>query len=128
MRPQVEKRLLVPSRVRQIPDNFSWIDRRFVRDGLIERLSRDEVLLYFFLVAVADKQGLSFYGDETVARLLKLAPTDLSVARRGLVGADLVAFERPLYQVLSLAPRHSGGLQTIGEVLRDLTRERGNRS
>lgn len=122
MRPQVEKRLLVPNRVRRISDGFSWIDRRFVRERLIDPLTRDEVLLYFFLVAAADQQGLSFYGDPAIGRLLKLPPAELDAARRGLVGADLVAFERPLYQVLSLPTRGAGTArpQTFGEVLRDL--------
>lgn len=122
MRPQVEKRLLVPNRVRRISDGFSWIDRRFVRERLIDPLTRDEVLLYFFLVAVADQQGLSFYGDLAIGRLLKIGLADLEAARRGLLGADLVAFERPLYQVLSLPARSAAGArpQAIGEVLRDL--------
>jgi hypothetical protein len=122
MRPQVEKRLLVPDRVRRITDGFSWIDRRFVRERLIEPLTRDEVLLYFFLVAVADQRGLSFYGDLAIGRILKLSPADLDGARRGLVGTDLVAFERPLYQVLSLPARGVAPArpQTIGEVLREL--------
>jgi hypothetical protein len=122
MRPQVEKRLLVPNRLRRIQDGFSWIDRRFVRERLIDALRREEVLLYFFLVAVADQRGLSFYGDLAIARLLKLSPAELDAARRGLVGADLVAFERPLYQVLSIPTRGVAAArpQTIGDVLREL--------
>lgn len=122
MRPQVEKRLLVPNRVRRVSEGFSWIDRRFVRERMIDPLLRDEVLLYFFLVAVADQQGLSFFGDLAIGRLLKLAQADLDAARRGLVGADLIAFDRPLYQVLSLPTRGVAAArpQTIGEVLRDL--------
>lgn len=130
MRPQVEKRLLVPNRVRRISDGFSWIDRRFVRERLIDPLTRDEVLLYLFLVAVADQQGLSFYGDLAICRLLKVTLADLEAARRGLVGADLVAFERPLYQVLSLPAHSTAGTrpQTIGEVLRDLAGRAEKRS
>jgi len=40
---------LVPSRVRQIRAGFSWVDRRFVRDRWMERLDREEILLYLFL-------------------------------------------------------------------------------
>ena len=35
-------------------------------------LSLRAVLLYFFLSAVADKHGLSFYGDGTLAALLRI--------------------------------------------------------
>lgn len=122
MRREVEKRPIVPDRVRAIPSSFSWIDRRFVRDGLIAPLSRDEIALYFFLTAVADREGLSYYGEGALAALLKLSPAELCAARRGLVGADLIAFARPLYQVLSLpqaAPRR-GGPTRIDDILREI--------
>ena len=59
-------------------------------------------LLYFFLVAVADQDGLSFYGDRRVAALLKLSAAGLDQARRGLERKDLVRYRAPLYQVLSV--------------------------
>ena len=126
MRREVEKRPVVPDRIRKVPDGFSWVDRRFVRDGLIAPLSRAEIVLYFFLAAVADREGLSYYGDATLAALLKLTPGDLEGARRGLVAADLIAFARPLYQVLSITSPASrgGGPSAIGEILRGLGERR----
>ena len=59
----IEKRILVPDRVRRPPrEGFSWIDRRFLRE-YAARLSGDAILLYFFLAAVSDQHGLSFYSD-----------------------------------------------------------------
>lgn len=119
-----EKRLLDASRVRRIQDGFSWIDRRFVRDGWAERLSREAVLLYLFLVAVADRDGLSFWGDARVTGMLKLPRDGLVRARDELVHVGLVAYEHPLYQVLDLAPRPSvprgGSARSLGEILRQL--------
>jgi hypothetical protein len=67
----IQKRVLVPSRLRRPPaTGWSWVDRRFLREHA-ERLSREAVLLYFFLTAVADQNGLSFYGDGTLATLLR---------------------------------------------------------
>ena len=61
------KPILVPSRLRRPPaTGWSWVDRRFVREHMAY-LSREAVLLYFFLSAVADKHGLSFYSDGTLA-------------------------------------------------------------
>ena len=120
---RVEKRILVPERVRRLRDGFSWIDRRFVREGVIERLDQAEILLYFFLVSVADAQGLSYWGDVRVAALLRLTPPQLARARQGLVAKELVAFESPLYQVLDLEPEPRGprsGMASLGEVLRSL--------
>jgi hypothetical protein len=57
------------------------------------------------LVTVADAQGLSFYGDGSIARLLGFSPQRLEAAREGLVRAGLIAYGAPLYQVLALEPR-----------------------
>lgn len=102
-RPQVEKHLLDSARVRRIRDGFSWVDRRFVRDGWIERLDRDAILLYLFLVCVADAHGLSYWSDRRTAATLKIAPEALHVARACLLEQGLIAHEAPLYQVLALA-------------------------
>src|SRR5580698_5200116 len=111
----VNKRVLDARHVRRIGDGFSWIDRRFVRDGWIDRLSIEESALYFFLVAVADKDGLSFYSDGRIATTLKLDRERLSSARARLLELGLVAWEPPLYQVLELP-------STIAEGLRRSTR------
>jgi len=98
----IQKRILVPERLRRPPrTGWSWIDRRFVREHA-ERLSREAVLLYFFLAAVADRHGLSFYGEGTLAALLRLTPPTLAAARDELLEHDLIAYEPPLTQVLSL--------------------------
>ena len=52
------KPILVAARLRRPPaTGWSWVDRRFVREHMAD-LSREAVLLYFFLAAVADKHGL----------------------------------------------------------------------
>jgi len=119
----IQKRLLIPDRVRRPPrEGFSWLDRRFLRE-YAARLSRDAVLLYFFLVAVSDKDGLSFYSDATLAVRLRMRELDIATGRDELLTHDLIAFQPPLTQVLSL-PRagqvQRGGLQALGEVLRAL--------
>jgi hypothetical protein len=107
----VSKLPLVPSRVRVVPKSgFSWIDRRFVRDGFATSMSASELALYFFLCAVADKDGLSFFGLRRIACTLRSAEDSIERARAGLVRRDLIAYRHPLYQVLSLpeAPLHDG--------------------
>jgi hypothetical protein len=121
----IRKHILVPARLRRPPDKgWSWTDSRFVREHM-DHLSREAVLLYFFLTAVADGHGLSFYGDGTTAALLRMSPPALLQARDELLARDLIAHERPLTQVLSLppagqrrGPEHGGGLMQLGEVLR----------
>ena len=122
-----EKRLLDPARVRVIRDGFSWIDRRFIKDGWPERLSREEVLVYFFLVAVADKDGLSFWGDARISGTLKLPPVELVRARDGLARHGLVAYERPLYQVLDLTPATAAPREATATSLGDILRQLASR-
>ena len=99
----IPKRILSRDRVRRPPQTgWSWIDRRFVREQA-DRLSRDALLLYFFLCAVADQNGLSYYGDITLAARLRLSETSIEQAREELLFRDLIAYQAPLTQVLSLA-------------------------
>jgi hypothetical protein len=77
--------------------------------------------LYLFLVTVSDGQGLSYYSDTGIAKLLPLDESALARAREELIRARLIAYERPLYQVLSLdkpAGPRGGTPQSLGEILR----------
>jgi len=98
------KKLLRPERIRRIEGSFSWIEHRFITGGFLEDLSTLEMLLYFFLVTVSDRNGLSFYHEDRIASLLKIDLPSLGKAREGLVQRSLLAYEPPLYQVLSLPP------------------------
>lgn len=78
------------------------MDQRLVRDGFIEGRSAEALALYLFLVTVGDAQGLSYYSDQALCRTLGFSPVTLGQARRELEDAGLIAYQRPLYQVLSL--------------------------
>jgi hypothetical protein len=98
------KRVLSPKRLRRVPAQFSWIDQRLVRERYIERCNPPALALYLFLLTVADAQGLSYYSDGTAGRLLSMAPERLAQARADLIRAGLIAYQTPIYQVLSLEP------------------------
>ena len=85
-----------------MPRGFSWIDHRFVRDRYISRCSAEALALYLFLVTVGDAEGLSYYSDGSITRLLPLDSAGVSRARQELIAAELIAYEKPLYQVLAL--------------------------
>lgn len=96
------KRVLCPERVRQLPPQFSWVDHRLVREHYLERCDPPAAALYLFLVTVADAQGLSYYSEGVLGRRLSLLPARLRQARADLVRVGLLAYQRPLYQVLAL--------------------------
>jgi hypothetical protein len=95
---------LVPQRRRRVPPQFSWVDHRLVRDGHIQGRSVEALALYLFLVTVADADGLSWYSEAALCRVLSWAPSDLTQARAELREAGLIAYRKPLYQVLDLSP------------------------
>ena len=47
-------------------------------------------------------QGLSYYGDPTLARRLCLSDEQFASARQQLIDLELIAYRSPLYQVLAL--------------------------
>ncbi len=98
------KRVLRPERLRRVPRQFSWIDQRLVAGHYIERCDTAGLALYLFLVTVADAQGLSYYGDGKLAKSLSMPEAQLARARADLIRLELIAYEAPLYQVLSLEP------------------------
>jgi len=117
----MKKRVLNPERLRKVPPQFSWIDHRLVQENYFERCDHSAWTLYLFLSSVADVEGLSYYSDGSLMRRLKMDPLQLSASRQQLIQAGLMAYEKPLYQVLSLEPLAStsrSGQISVGELLR----------
>jgi hypothetical protein len=123
----IQKRILVAQRLRRPPaTGWSWVDRRFLREHG-DHLSREAVLLYLFLAAVADRHGLSFYSDHTLTCRLRLSTQVLEKAREELLQRDLIAYQSPLVQVLSLPTpgvrrrvEPGQGLIQLGDLLRQV--------
>ena len=98
----MHKRPLSFPKLRTVPRQFSWVDQRLVRERYIDQLSHQACALYLFLVTVADAQGLSYYADASLCQRLSMTATELLQARQALSTRGLVAYQRPLYQVLAL--------------------------
>lgn len=109
------------NRVRKVPKSFSWLDHRLVRDRHIESLSHSQAALYLFLVCVADDKGLSFYGDPALKKKLGMDQITLREARSGLIKNHLIAWQKPIYQVLSLEPApcdaRTGSMMSLKDIL-----------
>ena len=96
------KRVLWRERLRRVPKQFSWVDQRLVQDRYVDRCSARALALYLFLVTVADCDGLSYFGEATLAQRLHLSAEELHAARQQLIEVQLIAWQAPLYQVLAL--------------------------
>ena len=117
----IVKSPILEQRIRKVPKGFSWVDHRLVRDRHIENCSHSQAALYLFLVCVADNQGLSFYGDPALMVKLSMDQPTLDQARSGLVRNSLIAWQRPIYQVLSLEPlrrnNRVGSMMSLRDIL-----------
>lgn len=123
----VSKVPIVAQRIRKVPKHFSWIDHRLVRDRHIENCSHAAAALYLFLVTVGDEKGLSYYSDKSIVKYLSMDPSILQQTRADLIRIGLIAWQKPLYQVLSLdrpeaekppAPRsRMDNALSLGEIL-----------
>lgn len=100
-----KKQPIRPDQIRKIHGSFSWIDHYFLHGGFLRALSRDELLLYYFLVTVGDKNGVSFYGYDKICDFLKMDPVRYVQARDCLIKRHMIAFKGGVFQVLPLPER-----------------------
>jgi hypothetical protein len=116
----MKKRVLNPERLRKVPAQFSWIDHRLVQENYFVRCEHSAWALYLFLASVGDAEGLSYYSDASLMRHLNMDQVQLSSSRQQLIQVGLIAYDKPLYQVLSLEPLNGprSGVVSVAEVLR----------
>ena len=118
-----QKILLRPERLRVVPSRFSWCDQQLFRCGATAHTDPESLALYLFLLTVADSRGLSFYSDKSLSQFLRLDPLRVDTARQRLLQADLIAYQKPDYQVLSLPQAQPSSQRlsqaaSVGDILR----------
>jgi hypothetical protein len=99
------KKIIDVERVRRINGGFGFIPHRFLTEGFFVSLNKIELLLYFFLILVSDKNGLSYYSYERICEFIDIGLDEYLEARNGLLEKDLIAFEEAIFQVLELPPK-----------------------
>jgi len=104
-RVSIAKNPIDPHRIRKITGSFAFLEHRFLRDGFWASLDHQQLLLYLFLIIVADRNGLSYYSYDKICTLLRICVDDYILARNALIDKDLIAFDGSLFQVLSLPER-----------------------
>ena len=73
-----------------------------MREHYIELCDHSTLALYLFLLTVADAQGLSYYSDQSICQRLDMDVKTLCRARHWLEHLAFIAYQSPLYQVLTL--------------------------
>ncbi|MFQ5676419.1 MAG: hypothetical protein ACE5G1_11020 [bacterium] len=125
-----------PNRIRKITGSFSWLDHRLLHDGYLAAMTPEEMLLYFFLVLVGDRHGVSFYSYEKICTLLKLDLQRFIEAREQLVKKSLIACESGRFPVLQLPEKLSpavrstpvmarqSGLKSLAEIFAEMAQRK----
>lgn len=119
----IHKKPLIPQRLRTIQGSFATIEHRFLRGGFWGVFSHHELLLYFLLVLVSDRQGLSFYSYDKLCSLLQMSLDDYLEARNQLIQKDLIAFDGCIFQALSLPERPEHGPSPILKTQEEMERK-----
>ena len=99
---QVIKEVICRDRIRYIRGGFGWVDHRFVRDHYIQHCSITSLAIYLFLIAVSDADGVSYWGESAMCDRLRIGKAELKHARAELEAAELIAYEKPIWQLLQL--------------------------
>lgn len=95
-----------------------------VSDQHIDKFSHASATMYLFLVCVGDDKGLSYYGDQFIMHKLAMDRQTFQNARSNLIENSLIAWQKPIYQVLDLEPvfthrKHQcGATMSIGDILK----------
>ena len=66
-------------------------NKSFLRNGFFATLTHHELLLYVFLILVADRNGLSYYNYDKICILLRISVDEYIFARDALIEKDLIA-------------------------------------
>jgi hypothetical protein len=80
--------------------------------------------LYLFLVCVGDEKGLSYYCDQSIMKKLSMDQQTLENERSDLIRNGLLAWQKPIYQVLCLEPVVAGNklreesAMSLGDILK----------
>ncbi len=119
----VTKTPIRPDRIRKTPRQFSWLDHRLVSDHYIDQCTHGAAALYLFLVTVSDAKGMSYYSDRTLSQRLAMDQNILVQHRSELMDIGLIAYRKPLYQVLAIDAdpvRTTGHLQSFEQIVKQI--------
>lgn len=82
--------------------SYSIVDHQLLHGRYLHRLSHEALVLYLFLVVVGDREGRSFYGDTTMAGILRLNDRELNSARLELLREGLIDYRSPYWWVKNI--------------------------
>jgi hypothetical protein len=114
--------LPAPDTIRMIPRSFAWLDHRLRADGYLVLMEAYELRLYLFLVLAADRDGASNWSDMRIAQEIGVTIDHVALGRELLIRRGLIAYARPVYQVLSLPESPNEGRLSVAQAVKTLSK------
>jgi hypothetical protein len=96
---------LEPGHIRRPRGPYGWVDLRAITDGHLEPLGTEAALVYLFCCAVANAEGISFWGRDRIGRVVGLPPEQITAALQKLRRACLIVYRERIVQVLPVPNR-----------------------
>ena len=75
---------------------------------------------------MADAQGLSYYSEQSISQRLTMDANTMIQARHELIRIGLIAYQKPLYQVLDLdtlteaTRKYPGHIQSLAQIFKQI--------
>lgn len=82
--------------------SYSIVDHGLLHGGYFHRLSHQALALYLFLVVVGDREGKSFYAEQTIMEILRFTISEWKYSLEELIESGLIEYRRPYFWVKSL--------------------------
>ncbi|MDH3348411.1 MAG: hypothetical protein OEM02_10005 [Desulfobulbaceae bacterium] len=81
----------------RITGSFVFLPHRFISGCFMQSLGSDEMLLYYFLVAVGALHGIFYYGAKRICSLLKITREQYVNVGDLLIMRDLIAYDETYF-------------------------------
>lgn len=103
--------------------SYSIVDHELLHGGYLGRLSHKALVLYLFLIVVGDCEGKSYYSMYSVENILRMELFEICRAKDVLIVEQLINYQKPYWQVLSLTYAKGTGKNAIIDRLSPLVKQ-----
>ena len=87
------------------------------------RLAHKALVLYLFLIVVGDYEGKSYYSMCSVGNILRMDLFEICQAKDALIVEQLINYQKPYWEVLSLTYAKGTGKNAIIDSLSPLVKQ-----
>jgi hypothetical protein len=88
--------------------SYSIVDHQLLHGKYLHCLTHQGLALYLFLVVVSDKDGKSFYKQESIMKILRMSRETFATAFQDLLRGGLIHYRAPNFYINNLTENIHG--------------------